>query len=479
MRSLPGVTLALLATLVVSADPALAKPKATARPAATSATATSRTTSTGGISAANFKVERHVLKNGLVVLTREDHSVPSVTFWQWFKVGSRNEWPGVTGISHYFEHMMFNGSKNVPPKEYDRILESNGGYSNAFTDRDMTGYYEDIASDRMEVVFRLDSDRMTELLLDPAVLKSEIEVVKEERRLRTDNGINGMLDEALYATAFYASPYGWPVVGWMDDLNRITRDDCVKYFRTYYAPNNCVLALVGDFETASALAQIEKFFGPISAQTPPAAPVNAEPEQRGERRVAVHYPAENVTFMIGYKAPNVKDAEIYVLDVLSSILADGESSRLHQALVYEKQVALDVGSFFRTRIDPTLFEFYVEMKPGKTAAEGESILDEVLERIGKEGPGERELTKAKNLLEANFVRGLKTNNGVGETLCFYEHIFGDYKQMFGTIERYRAVTAEDCKRVAQKIFDSKKRTVSVLVPVAEGKEEAEKEAPRP
>src|SRR5262245_9045058 len=197
----------------------------------------------GALSAATFPVERHVLKNGLVVLLHEDHTVPAVTFWQWYKVGSRNERPGITGISHFFEHMMFNGSKNVPPKEYDKIIESNGGSSNAFTTRDMTAYYEDIASDRLEVLFRLDSDRMRGLRFEPELLKSEIEVVKEERRLRTDNDISGLLDEHLYATAFMASPYAWPVVGWMGDLQRIEREEMEAYFRTYYAPNNCVLVL--------------------------------------------------------------------------------------------------------------------------------------------------------------------------------------------------------------------------------------------
>jgi predicted Zn-dependent peptidase len=414
-----------------------------------------------------LNVQRHTLPNGLVVLTHEDHSVPAVTFWQWFKVGSRDERPGITGISHFFEHMMFNGSKNVAPKEYDRILESNGGYSNAFTDRDMTAYYEDIASDRLDVVFRLDADRMASLSLLPEQLKSEIEVVKEERRLRTDNDIAGMLDEHLYATAFLASPYGWPVVGWMGDLERITREDCVSYFRTYYAPNNCVLVLTGDFDTKTALAEIEKAFGGIPAQKPPAPPVDSEPAQRGERRVFVRHPAENVSFQAGYKVPGVKHADVVVLDVLASILSDGESSRLHQSLVYERQIALSATAFFRTRLAPTLFEFYVEMKPGRTAAEGEAALDAVLDSLAARGPGARELEKAKNLIEAEFVRSLKTNNGVGEQLGFYEHVHGDYREMFRTIERVRAVTAEDCKRVARTWFVPHQRTVAVLVPTSE------------
>ena len=419
------------------------------------------------VSPATLAVERHTLKNGLVVLTHEDHSVPVCTFWQWYKVGSRDERPGITGISHFFEHMMFNGSKNVAPKEYDRILESNGGYSNAFTDRDMTAYYEDIASDRLDVVFQLDSDRMASLSLLPDQLKSEIEVVKEERRLRTDNDIAGMIDEQLYATAFVAAPYRWPVVGWMGDLNRIQRSEMVNYFRTYYAPNNCILALTGDFDTRAALAQIQAAFGKIPAQKPPSPPITSEPEQHGERRAQVHYPAQNVSFEFGYKAPGVKSADVYVLDVLSSILSDGESSRLHQALVYEKQIALSANTSFQTRLDPALFEVFIEMKPGKTALEGEQAVDEVLQRMVAEGPTARELDKAKNLLEAHFVRQLQTNNGVGQTLGYYEHVFGDYKRMFETVPTYRAVSAADCKRVAKQIFDTRHRTVVELVPETE------------
>jgi len=438
-----------------------------------SAPASAAKTKTGGpvLTPDLIKVERHVLDNGLVVLLYENHTVPATSFWQWYRVGSRNERPGITGISHFFEHMMFNGSENVPPKEYDRIIESNGGYSNAFTDRDMTAYYEDIASDRAEVLFRLDSDRMRELSLLPDLLKSEVEVVKEERRLSTDNDIFGMLDEQLYAVAFNASSYRWPVIGWMGDLERMQRQELVDYFRTYYAPNNCILVLAGDFDPKDALAKIEDYFGSIPKHEPPAEPIDSEPPQRGERRVQVIYPAQNVTFMIGYKAPGVKSEDIYALDVLSSVLAQGESSRLHQALVYDKQIALFAGSYFPTRLQPGLFELYAQLKPGVTADDGLTALDEVIDRFVKEGPSERELQKAKNALEADYVRSLKTNNGVGRTLAFHEHLFGDYRAMFETVEKYRAVTVEDCKRVAATILDRSQRTISELVP--EVREDAE------
>ena len=456
MRRMVGALVLVALAFPAGTQAAKARPKAGAGSAPPSA-----------ISAEGFKVSRFTLDNGLTVLMHEEHNVPALAFWQWYKVGSRNEAPGITGISHFFEHMMFNGSAHVPPKEYDRILESNGGYSNAFTDRDMTGYYEELASDRLGVPLFLDSDRMASLSLLPEQLKSEIEVVKEERRFRTDNDISGMLDEQLWAEAFNASPYRWPVLGWMGDLNRITRSDMQEYFRIHYAPDNCILVLVGDFETKAALDSIKARFGRIPRQPAPPEPINSEPEQRGERRVAVHYPAQNVTVVAGYKAPGVKSDDLYVCDVLSSILSDGESSRLHQALVYEAQLAISAGTSFQTRIDPSLFEVYMELKPGKTAAEGEAVMDTTLARLGREGPSARELQKAKNLLEAHFVQSLKTNNGVGQQLAFYEHIFGDYRAMFRTLDRYRAVTAEDCRRVAKQIFDPMRRTVAVLVPEAE------------
>ncbi|MBI1799530.1 MAG: insulinase family protein [Candidatus Eisenbacteria bacterium] len=417
-------------------------------------------------------VQRVTLGNGLTVLLHEDHAVPTIAFWQWYRVGSRDERPGITGISHFFEHMMFNGSKNVAPKMYDKILESNGGYSNAFTSNDMTAYYEEIASDRVGVVLRLDSDRMAALSLLPEQMKSEIEVVKEERRLRTDNDIQGMLSEQLYATAFNASPYHWPVIGWMGDLNRITREDMQEYFRIHYAPDNCILVLTGDFDSKAALDSIRAYFGPIPRQPAPPAPVNSEPEQRGERRVDVHYPAQDVSFQVGYKAPGVKGEDVYVCDVLASILGEGESSRLHQALVYRRQIALYAGAGFQTHIEPGLFEIYAEMKPGHTASEGLAAMDSVIQGMIEKGPGERELQKARNLLEAGFIKRLKTNNGVGEQIGFFEHVFGDYRAMFTALDRYHSVTAEDCRRVAKQMFDPGRRTVAVLVPEKPGGQEA-------
>jgi zinc protease len=461
-RIIPITAAALLAALLLpAAASAAAKPAAApakGKPAAPV------------LSQANYPIERYTLDNGLTVILHEDHTVPVVCFWQWYKVGSRNERQGITGLSHFFEHMMFNGSKNVPPKEYDRQLESRGAYSNAFTSRDMTAYYEEGGKESFETMLKLDSDRMRELSLLPDLLKSEVEVVREERRFRTDNSVPGLLDEALYATAFEASPYGWPVVGWMKDLERITRDEMVDYFRTYYAPNNCILLLVGDFDPKDAKSKIAQYFAPIPKQTPPAPPVNSEPDQNGEKIAYVRYPSETVSIDVGYKAPSVKSDDIWTLDILSNILSGGESSRLHQALVYDQQIALSASASYRAGLEPGLFEFYVEMKPGRTADEAQKALYAEIQRLASDGPTERELQKARNQAESGFIAALKTNNGAGQALGFFEHVHGDYKQFFSAIDRYRAVTAADCRRVAQQVFDANRRTVSILVPLEVGKE---------
>ncbi|MCC6650223.1 MAG: insulinase family protein [Candidatus Eisenbacteria bacterium] len=435
----------------------LAAPSAHSAPAKKSASAPT-------LSPERFRVERDSLENGLQILLHEDHSVPAVFFCQWFRVGSRNERQGITGLSHFFEHMMFNGSANVPPKAYDQQLESQGAYSNAFTSYDQTVYYEEGGVGSLETMMRLDADRMRSLSLLPELLKSEVEVVREERRFRTDNDVAGMLDEALYSTAFVASPYGWPVVGWMKDLERITRDEMVEYFRTYYAPNNCTIVVSGDFDPAWVRAKLREHFGSIPRQAPPPQPVNAEPEQRGERRAMVHYPSETVSFDVGYKAMPASDKDHFVAEILSTVLGGGESSRLHRALVYEQQIALSAYAGYRPQLEPGLFEFYVEMKPGQTAEAGEKALYAELDRIAKDGPTELELQKARNQVEASFVFALETNRGAAQAIGRFEHLYGDYRALFTAIDGYRAVTAADVRRVAKQLFDARRRTVAVLVP---------------
>lgn len=406
------------------------------------------------------------LDNGLKIILLEDHSVPVISYQTFFHVGSRNERPGITGISHFMEHMMFNGADRYGPKEFDGVLEANGGYSNAFTSNDMTAYYEDIASDGLELVVDLDSDRMASLALDPKYLVSEMGVVKEERRVRIDNSVNGRMREELYALAFKAHSYATPVLGWMCDLEMIDRTDCVNYFRTYYAPNNAVLIVGGDFDTKEALELIHTYYDGIPAQEPPEPVRTIEPDQLGERRAKVHKKAELPEIMIGYRAPSAHSDDLYALEVLQQVLVEGESSRLHKKLVRDLGIAVYAYGYFPWRVDDGLFIFGAKMRPGRTTEEAERAIYETLGEIAESGITEKELTKAKNALEANFVRSMQTVNGKATKIGRYEIIFGDYNEVLRIPRRYRSVTSDDVRRVVGTYFTEKSRNVVTLVPEA-------------
>jgi predicted Zn-dependent peptidase len=406
------------------------------------------------------------LKNGLKVILMEDHSVPVISRWTFYHVGSRNEHPGITGISHFMEHMMFNGAAKYGPKEFDHVLESNGGYSNAFTSEDMTAYYEDFASNVLELCMDLDSDRMKSLALDPKYMVSEMDVVKEERRMSVDNSVEGAMFEELGALAYKAHPYGWPVLGWMSDLEKITRDDAVKYNKTYYSPNNAILIVVGDFDTKKALELVHRYYEDIPAQTPPEPVRTVEPEQRGERRAELHKAAEMPEVFMAYHIPDVTSNDIYALDVLQYVLSEGESSRLYKKLVHDLGIAVYAGADAEWRLSPGLFGIYVKVKPDKAAAECETAVYEILKDIAANGITAAELAKAENQIAANFYRSMQTVNGKARKIGTYEIFFGDFNEILKVQDRYRAVTLDDVKRVTEKYLTPMNRSVVTLVPEA-------------
>jgi predicted Zn-dependent peptidase len=415
---------------------------------------------------AKFPATVETLANGLKVILIEDHSVPVVSRWTFYRVGARNERPGITGISHYIEHMMFNGAEKYGPKEFDRILESNGGYSNAYTSEDMTAYYEDFASDILELCIDLDSDRMRSLAFDPKFVVSEMGVVREERRLSVDNSIDGVMWEELSALAYKAHPYGWGVIGWDSDLAAITRDDAVTYWKSYYSPNNAVLVIVGDFETKRALELVRTYYGDIPAQ-PPVPPVRTvEPEQWGERRGELRRSAEMPALLVGYHIPNVKSHDIYALDVLQIVLSGGESSRLYKKLVRDLGIAVYAQANAEWKIDPGLFTFDVKLKPGMDPAAGERALYDELDAIAAGGITAAELEKAKNRVLSSFYNGIQTVNGKANRIGRYELLFGDFNEIYKVQDRYQAVTVEDVKRVAGEYFKKTNRNVMTLIPEA-------------
>jgi predicted Zn-dependent peptidase len=412
----------------------------------------------------DFPVEEHRLANGLSIRLLPDRGLPIATLYSFFRVGSRNERPGMTGISHLFEHMMFNGSRKYGPKEFDRKLEAAGGSSNAYTSNDLTVYYADFAAEALSLVLDLEADRMASLTIDDASLSRERGVVKEERRFRTDNDLDGMMDEALSALSFLAHPYRWPVVGWMSDLNRITRADCEQYFRTYYAPNNCTVVLVGDFEPAWALREIERLYGPIPAGAPlPEVPAG-EPPQKGERRALVQFPAQTPAILAGFRTVPGDHADSLALDLIETALSSGEGARLKRALVYEQELCVDAHVYFGWRIDSGLFEIGLKLNPGVEPARAEAALwAEVAKLVAAPLP-EADLRRAKNLVKVQLLRGLTTANGRAHTIGQMELMLGSWRAMLDLADRYEAVEAAQLQRVAAATFAPHRRNIVTLVP---------------
>ncbi len=417
-----------------------------------------------GFGQINFPVEKFTLDNGMTVLISEDHSAPVVTYQVWRKVGSKNERPGITGISHLCEHMMFKGSKNVGPEEFSRIIQANGGIDNAGTSFDYTMYYEKIASDKLELAINLESERQKYLNPTEESFSSEREVVKEERRMGIDNSPYGLLFEQMLNSTFAAHPYHWHVVGFMSDLDNITLNDLKEYYRIYYAPNNATAVIVGDVNPKEAMKLMHKYYDDVPSQPPPPKVGTVEPEQRGERIAYVHKIGQMPAFIVSYHIPEFGHADIYPLRVAAQILFNGQSSRLYQKMVYQDQSALTVAGDCFTLQDPGLFFTFAIMQPGHTAEDGEKTLFDEIDKIKNEPVDPKELQKAKNQLESEFVYGLQSVSDKGEQMGYYQNILGDYTKLFGEANKYQAVTPDDVIRVAKKYFDTNNRNVVVLVP---------------
>jgi zinc protease len=410
------------------------------------------------------RVVSREFSNGLRVRLLVDRNAPTVSYYTFFQVGSRNERIGTTGISHLFEHMMFNGAARYGPKQFDRVLESRGGSSNAYTSNDVTAYYEDFSADALETVVDLESDRMLSLALTPETLEQERQVVKEERRLRTENSVFGLMEEQLEALVFLAHPYRWPVIGWMEDIDRITRDDCVKFFRTYYAPGNASIYAVGDLDAEGALASIERAYGGVPAGPAPGPVAQGEPSQRGERRAVVRYPSQAAAVLVGWRGPPAKSADSPTLDVLQAVLAVGESSRLRRRLVEVEELAVSVHVSWGWRIDPGVFLVFAELAPGVKAESAERALYQEIAKVASRGIAADELRRAQRLLRSSVLHELATHNGVAHALGQAEALLGDWREAGRALEQYAAVQPKDVRRAAATWLDPGKRCVVTLEP---------------
>ena len=421
------------------------------------------------------RVAETTLSNGLKVLLVEEPKAPVVSIQVWYKVGSRNEPIGKTGISHMIEHMMFKGTPTIGPKQFDLIVQRNGGQDNAHTSADYTAYYEDFAADRVLLGLTLEADRMAHLLLDEKEFLPERQVVMEERRLRIEDQPANVLGEVMRATAFLAHPYRWPVIGWPSDIDGYTRDDLVRYFRAYYAPNNAILIVAGDVKKDALLPKIQELFGKIPRGPEPPKVLTVEPKQLGERRVYVRKDAELPLFFAVYHAPNLTHPDSFALDVLAYVLGGGESARLHQSVVYEKQLASYASADYSSvHVDPYLFGLSAGPLPGKTAEEVEQAMYAEVERLQKEPVTDRELTKAKNQITSEFIFAQDSVHRLASLLGAYEAV-ASWRVLAGYLDGIRKVTAADVQRVAREYLTQENRTAAILIPTKQG--DAARDAP--
>jgi predicted Zn-dependent peptidase len=407
-------------------------------------------------------VQTLTLENGMKFLVLEDHSIPNANMYLFFRVGSRNEYPGITGLSHFFEHMMFNGAKKYGPKEFDRVMEANGGSNNAYTTENMTVYTDWFPTSAMELIFDLEADRLGHLDLDDKMVESERGVILSERTTGLENSNWELLEEQVKAVAFMAHPYRWSVIGYESDIRNWTKGDLQNYFDTYYAPNNAVAVMVGDLELGKVKKLAEEYFAPIPAHEPPRPVHVVEPEQMGEKRLVVHKEVTSPNIMIVYHVPETKSGEYYAVDVLNSILSEGKSSRLYRALVDEKQLAVSVTTYYPLAFDPPVLTIFAIAASGVNETDLEAAISEEIDRIVSEGIAEEELEKVKNRKLVDFYHSMETIDGKANTIGTYELFFGDYRQLFSAPDKYRKVTAQDIRTIAAKYLKASNRTVGIL-----------------
>jgi zinc protease len=412
-----------------------------------------------------------VLDNGLTVLTLEDHSTPVVSFQMWVKVGSRDE-SRYTGLAHLFEHMMFKGSKHIAPEEHARLINARGGRLNAFTSRDFTVYFEDVTGETLPLVIELEAERVAHLNIDEETLGSEREVVLEERRMRTEDQPDGRGIEALMALTFKAHPYRWPVIGWRSDVEAATVEACRAFFDAYYAPNNIVIAIAGDFATEEALALIRRSFGKLEPSEVPRNPTR-EPEQDGGRRATVYFDLRSPILAAAWHAPPTGHPDAEALDVLSQILSAGRSSRLYRKLVYEGQQALSAHGAYWEMNDAGVFYAFASVRPDAEIQRVEELLMGEIQRLKREPVSAGEIDKAKRQLEVAFVNGLATSHALASRIGRDVATFGRVRPLEERFAAIQAVSAEDVQRVAQTYLRDDKR--SVVRVVAPPEDEGERE----
>jgi zinc protease len=412
-------------------------------------------------------VRRWRWPTGLGVITAVDRSAPVLSYQTWFRVGSRHELPGRTGMAHLFEHLMFNQTESLPPGEFDRVVERTGGESNAATWVDWTYYRLSLPARDLELAVRLEAERMTRLVLDEGPVESERDVVTNERRERVEDDVDGWLDEQLMALAFQVHPYSWPTIGWMQDIRALPLDDIRAFYRTWYAPNNATLVVVGDLDEANLLELVARGYGDIPPAVLPDGEAVAEPVQASERRLSAGKPIASDRLLMGWKAPGQGDPDWAVLDLVATLLAGSPSTTLHRRLVIQKEIASSVDTQLTPFRDPSLLRVAVTMARGHRADEAIAEIDAVIDAMAESPPPAAELAKAKNLVETDFWAALLDADGKAEALGHHETALGDFRSLTTLAERLAAVTAEDVTRVVRTYLRRDRRSIVIAEPEAE------------
>lgn len=418
-------------------------------------------------------IERPVeatLPNGLRVLVMEDHTAPVVSVQIWYHVGSKNEVPGLRGLAHLFEHLMFKGTHRVAPEEYSARIDAIGGEDNAFTSEDVTGYHAVLPSSHLELALWLEADRMRGLKLSDATIATEREVVKEEKRLRLENDQMGRTFEEFLALAWTAHPYAWTPAGTLEDLDRVTLADAQAFYDRWYQPSNAVLVIVGDVKKKKALALARTHFSPVKAGPKPEPSIPVEPAQTAIRERTLARSTELPMILGGWKIPPRSHADTPALEILSSILLGGEGSRLYRALVREQNLAIWIGGGAEGAEDPGLFLVYAAFGEDVTPESVKASVFAEIARLVESGTNAKELDKAKRVLTASYVFGLDTVEGKADALADAELLEGGWRRFLSGAKRYDDVTSLDVERVAKMYLVPERLTLITLVPAETGGE---------
>ena len=412
-----------------------------------------------------LQYDTYKLPNGLTVILSEDHSTPIVHVQLTYHVGSKNEKPGRTGFAHLFEHMMFKGSKNIEPEAHTSIIASVGGQSNAYTTDDETVFWETAPAQYLPLMLWLESDRMATLRIDQSTFTNEREVVKEERRMRVDNQPYGRLNEIIYDQTFTTHPYKHPTIGSMQDLEAASIEDVRDFYNTFYVPANATVCLVGDFETSQAKSLIDQYMGRVpAADKPVPRDIPQEPPQTKEKRATVDTPWPLPAVVVAYHITYDGHPDSYPLHIASKVLSDGQSSRIYQKLVYEKQIAVSAFGGANLIENPNLFYAVAIVQPGREPQEAIELLTGELERLKNEPISERDLQRTKNQFARDYILGRESNQQKALQLSHAAVLHGDIATADGEFEIFQNIKAADVQRVARTYFTPENRTVLTLMP---------------